>query len=151
MKKHPRWMQTLAAAIAAACLLFAVPPALARADSSGSAASAGDDGPLDSVTQLTYDQTVQVVQQAKREDPNGFRERRAGIFQSEAFTEVIRTTVDDPELAFDYFAATSTDQQVSALVANTAGKHFIIGGTEEAPVVQLVSGEPQSGSSQLSG
>jgi hypothetical protein len=81
-----------------------------------------------------------VIAKAKSDDA-GFSARRNLIVTSAAFRQVLKKTTPDYQRSLDYFAAISTDQQAADLVANTAGKHYVISGTEQNPDVKLVDGE----------
>lgn len=81
-----------------------------------------------------------VIADAKASDP-GFKKRRALMASSDAFVLVLQQTTTDYKVNLDFFAAISTDQQAADLVVNTAGKHYVVSGTQENPDVQLVAGE----------
>ena len=81
-----------------------------------------------------------IIAKAKSSDV-GFSARRNLIASSAAFMQVLRKTTPDHQRSLDYFTAISSDQQASDLVANTAGKHYVVSGTMQNPDVKLVDGK----------
>jgi|GEM_PF-3907940 hypothetical protein len=81
-----------------------------------------------------------IIAKAKSSDV-GFSARRNLIASSAAFMQILRETTPDHQRSLDYFTAISSDQQASDLVANTAGKHYVVSGTMQNPDVKLVDGK----------
>lgn len=54
--------------------------------------------------------------------------------------DVLKRYTSDQSLNAEFFAAISTNEQATALVKNTKGKHYVVAGTQEEPDVQLVEG-----------
>ena len=81
-----------------------------------------------------------IIAKAKSSDV-GFSARRNLIASSAAFMQILRKTTPDHQRSLDYFTAISSDQQATELVANTAGKHYVVSGTMQNPDVKLVDGK----------
>ncbi len=81
-----------------------------------------------------------IIAKAKSSDV-GFSARRNLIASSAAFMQVLRKTTPDHQRSLDYFTAISSDQQATDLVANTAGKHYVVSGAMQNPDVKLVDGK----------
>lgn len=81
-----------------------------------------------------------LIAQAKASDPSGFGRRLNLIRRSAAFMDVLKRYTSDQSLNAEFFAAISTDAQATALARNTAGKHYVISGTQDDPRAQLVDG-----------
>ncbi|WP_338570154.1 hypothetical protein V7R84_14145 [Arachnia propionica] len=83
-----------------------------------------------------------IIAKAKSSDV-GFSARRNLIASSAAFMQVLRKTTPDHQRSLDYFTAISSDQQATDLVANTAGKHYVVSGTPcRTPTSNWSTGKP---------
>ncbi|WP_179229301.1 hypothetical protein [Parenemella sanctibonifatiensis] len=81
------------------------------------------------------------VQESKEQDPKGFAERVELIQQSQALMALLQGLDSDARLQYvEFFASTVTTAQAKSFVESTEGKHFVVTGSAENPVVELVDG-----------